>query len=421
MFFATKLDFEEDISKLIPQSEETKTLNKVLNNTDFSDKIIVNISTRKDGTAENLIAYAEEIIDSLQLHCNDYILNIQGEISNDDMVNTMDFVYNNLPLFMEEKDYQYLKDRFSEDSLTSVVTNNFKTLISPSGLIAKNTIRKDPFGLSFRALKKLEDLKLTDNFEIYNGFLITKDKKNLLLFIKPKLSTNETDANTDFVSKLYAISDSLNQKYKDVVSSEYYGSTVIAVANASQIKTDIKYTVTLALLVLIFILIFFYRKLFIPILLFIPTIFGALTAMVILSIIRENISAISLGIGSVLLGITLDYSLHILTHYRNNNDVKQLYKDVTKPILMSSITTAVAFLCLLLLRSQALQDLGIFAAISVISTSIFALLIIPLFYKPKFQKGKLSKNFIEVIANYSFDKNKFIYIGIFIVLILSFF
>ena len=420
-FFATKLDFEEDISKLIPQSEETKTLNKVLNNTNFSDKIIVNISTKKDGTTENLIAYAEEIIDSLQLHCNDYVLKIQGEISNGDMVNTMDFVYNNLPLFMEGKDYQYLKNKFFEDSLTSVVTNNFKTLISPSGLIAKNIIRKDPFGLSFRALKKLEDLKLTDNFEIYNGFLITKDKKNLLLFIKPKLPTNETDANTDFVNKLYTISDGLNKKYVDVASSEYYGSTVIAVANATQIKTDIKYTVTLALLVLIFILIFFYRKLYIPVLLFIPTIFGALTAMVSLSIIRENISAISLGIGSVLLGITLDYSLHILTHYRNNNDVKQLYKDVTKPILMSSITTAVAFLCLLLLKSQALQDLGIFAAISVISTSVFALLIIPLFYKPKPQKDKLSKNFIEVIANYSFDKNKFIYIGIFIVLILSFF
>ncbi|MCF6223047.1 MAG: 1-acyl-sn-glycerol-3-phosphate acyltransferase [Flavobacteriaceae bacterium] len=421
LFFATKLDFEEDISKLIPQSEETKTLNKVLNNTNFSDKIIVNISTRKNGTTENLIAYAEEIIDSLQLHCKDYILNIQGEISNDDMVNTMDFVYNNLPLFMEEKDYQYLRDRFSEDSLTAVITNNFKILISPSGIFAKNTIRKDPFGLSFRALKKLEDLKLTDNFEIYNGFLITKDKKNLLLFIKPKLPTNETDANTDFVNKLYAISDGLNQKYVDIVVSEYYGSTVIAVANASQIKTDIKYTITLALLVLIFILIFFYRKLFIPILLFIPTIFGALTAMVTLLIIRENISAISLGIGSVLLGITLDYSLHILTHYRNNNDVNQLYKDITKPILMSSITTAVAFLCLLLLRSQALQDLGIFAAISVLSTSIYALLIIPLFYKPKILKNKFSKNFIEVIANYSFDKNKFIYTGIFIVLILSFF
>ncbi len=421
LYFATKLNFEEDISKIIPQSEKTKTLNKVLNNTNFSDKIVVNISTKEDGNPADLITYAEEIIDSLNLHCNDYILNIQGEISDDDMVNTLDFVYKNLPLFLEAKDYQYLSKKVLADNLENVIINNYKTLISPTGFVAKESIRKDPFGLSFRALKKLEDLKLVDNFEIYNGFLLTKDKKNLLLFIKPKLPTNETDANTVFVNKLYSISDDLNEKYNKTVSSEYYGSTVIAVANANQIKKDIKYTVSIALFVLMLILIFFYRKLFVPILLFIPTVFGALTAMVSLSIIRDEISAISLGIGSVLLGITLDYSLHILTHYRNNNNVKQLYKDVTKPIFMSSITTAVAFLCLLLLKSQALQDLGIFAAISVISTSVFALLIIPLFYKPKIQNKKFKNNIIETIASYSFDKNKFVYIGIFILLGLSFF
>jgi len=421
LFFATKLNFEEDISKIIPQSKETQTLNKVLNNTDFSDKIIINISAKENGNSDDLITYAEEIIDSLKTHCSDYILNIQGEISDDDMVNTLDFVYNNLPLFMEEEDYQYLKKVALTDSLESVVNNNYKTLISPTGFIAKKTIRKDPFGLSFRAIKKLEDLKLTDNFDIYNGFLFTKDKNNLLIFIKPKLPTNETDANTVFVNKLYSISDALNEKFKKTANSEYYGSTVIAVANANQIKKDIKYTVSIALFVLIAILIFFYRKLLVPILLFVPTVFGALMAMVSLSLIRDEISAISLGIGSVLLGITLDYSLHILTHYRNNSNVKQLYKDVTKPIFMSSITTAIAFLCLLLLKSQALQDLGIFAAISVISTSFFALIIIPLFYKPKTLHHKSKNSFIETIANYRFDKNKLIYLGIFTLLILSFF
>ena len=44
-------------------------------------------------------------------------------------------------------------------------------------------------------------------------------------------------------------------------------------------------------------------------------------------LIRENISAISLGIGSVLLGITLDYSLHILTHFKKNNDILYLGSD----------------------------------------------------------------------------------------------
>ncbi len=36
LLFSLRLNLEEDISKLVPQSEETKTLNKVLKHTDFS-------------------------------------------------------------------------------------------------------------------------------------------------------------------------------------------------------------------------------------------------------------------------------------------------------------------------------------------------------------------------------------------------
>jgi len=242
-----------------------------------------------------------------------------------------------------------------------------------------------------------------------------------LLFIVPKLATNETANNTIFVDKLYKTQESLNRVYAESVSSEYYGSTVIAVANASQIKHDIQFTVSIALTVLLIILIFFYRKLLIPIILLIPTLFGALLAIVVLYVVKGQISAISLGIGSVLLGITLDYALHILTHFKNNNDVKQLYKDVTKPILMSSITTAVAFLCLLFLKSEALKDLGIFASVSVISASIFALVFIPQVYRVKKLKQHPKKTIIDSAANYRFHKNKMLAGGLIILFIISVF
>jgi len=421
IFLSLKLTFEEDISKVIPQSEESKTLNKIIDNTNFSDNIILNISLEKQGEPDDLSLFAIEIMDSLESQCKNYIIKIKGKISDKDMQKTIDFVSDNLPLFLDQKDYDYINDQLSIDSIRSTVRNNYKTLISPSGIIAKNMIRKDPFGLSFRALKKLEDLKISDAFEIYNGFLTTNNKKNILLFIKPKLPVNETDANTLFVKKLYAISNDLNQKYKDKVSSAYYGSTVIAVGNANQIKTDIQYTVSIAMTVLLLLLILFYRRILAPFLLFLPTVFGALIAIVALYFIRGKISAISIGIGSVLLGITIDYSLHILTHFRNNNNIKQLYQDVAQPILMSSITTAIAFFCLLFLKTQVLQDLGIFAAISVLSTSVFALILIPLFYEPKEVKNVHSKNLIEKIAAYSFNKNKVLIVFLFIALIISFF
>jgi len=414
-FLASRLQFEEDITKLIPNSEKSNLTHRVLQNVNFSDKIIVYLEAKKDANANDLTIYASEFIDSVRKQSGHFIKEIQGRIGDDDIDKTLEFIYKNLPLFLNNSDYEKIDSRLQLDSIRQITQSNYKTLVSPTGLIAKKNILKDPLGLTFFGLKKLEQLKIEDNFEIHNGFLVSKDHKNLLLFIVPKLAANETANNTHFVEQLYSVQEYLNQKHESKVVSEYYGSTVIAVANANQIKRDVQITISIALTVLVLILIFFYRKLLIPIILFVPTIFGALVAVAVLYLIKGQISAISLGIGSVLLGITLDYALHILTHYKNNNNVEQLYKDVARPILMSAFTTAIAFLCLLFLKSEALNDLGIFAAVSVVSASIFALLLIPQLYRFKNEKHKAKNTIIDKIAGYGFHQNK-ILIGILIII-----
>ncbi|MEP6931959.1 MAG: 1-acyl-sn-glycerol-3-phosphate acyltransferase, partial [Flavobacterium sp.] len=172
------------------------------------------------------------------------------------------------------------------------------------------------------------------------------------------------------------------------------------------IKSDIILTTSIAMVTLMLILILFYRKIFIPLIIFLPTVFGALFAVAFLYFVKEHISAISLGIGSILLGITIDYSIHILTHYKHNSDVKTLYKDITMPVIMSSSTTAVAFLCLLFVKSDALNDLGIFAAVIVMASAFFSLLIVPHLYKPKENNFEHKKNAIDKLAHFSFHNNK---------------
>jgi len=317
----------------------------------------------------------------------------------------MDFVYQNLPLFLDASDYKYIGNKIQKDSIAATTLQNFKILISPSGIITKKTILKDPLGLSLIALKKLQQLGMGDGFKLKNGFLLSKDEQNILLFITPQYAANETAKNEKFVETLYSVQKGLNQVFETRAHSEYFGATMVAVANAQQIKKDIQFTVGIALTLLIIILVFFYKKLTLPIILFLPTLFGAVISIALLYAIRTKISAISLGIGSVLLGVTLDYSLHILTRIRNGKAIKNLYKDVAPSILMSSLTTASAFLCLLFLQSQALQDLGIFAAASVMGASLFALLFIPQVYTKTIKK-EAGKTFLDRIAGYDFHKNK---------------
>lgn len=415
-FFSNRLKFEEDITRIIPKDEKNDAMAKVIAQLKFTDKVAVIIEKDKAGTLDDMTAQATDFLDSVQPLSN-YYNDIQGQYDLDNFASTFDFVHQNLPLFLEKEDYKKLEQKLLKDSIASIVESNYKSLITPTGIVSKEFMLKDPLGLTFVALNRLKEKNLTDDFEVYNGFIVTKDHSKLFLFINPKFSGSETEHNTEFVNRLEEIQQHLNPEYSGKSTLSYFGSSFIAVANAKQIKQDIITTVLISMITLMIILIVFYRKIYIPIIIFIPSVFGFFFALALLYFIQGTISAISLSIGAVLLGITIDYSLHIMTHYKHNSDSKTLFREITKPLIMSCTTTAIAFLCLLFVKSDVLKDLGIFAGITVIVSGIFSLLIIPHLYHPKQDAIENNSSIIEKLAFFSFHNNK-ILIGACVLLII---
>ena len=419
-FFAAQIQFEEDITRIIPKSDKSDVTAKVLQQINFSDKITVIIEKVENGSNEDLIETATAFLEKTT-SLNQYIDEIQGKVDDENIQQTIEFVYDNLPLFLDESDYASIDKKLNNDSISIQVEKNYKTLISPTGIVAKSFILNDPLGISFMGLKKLQQLNSGDDFQLKEGFLLTKDNSKLLLFISPKLAGTETEKSQLFVEKLQEIQQQLNDKFKGKSEITYFGSSFIAVANAKQIKQDIMKTIIISLSLLVLILMFFYRNILVPIIIFIPTFFGIAIALAVLYFMKDSISAISLSVGAVLLGVTIDYSLHILTHYKHNNNIESLYKDIVKPLLMSSSTTAIAFLCLLFVHSEALKDLGIFAAVCVMVSAVFSLLIVPHLYKPKVKIEEQPSSFLDKIAFFSFHKNKFIIISCLIIIVVSLF
>lgn len=417
---ARHIEFDDDISSLIPANEETQRTLQVLKSIAFTDKIVVNIRKGETGTVDDLTRYATEFLDSLESGQGEFIKNIQGRVVSEDVSKTLDLVYENLPLFLEASDYGAIQKKLSQDSISKIMGDNYRTLISPTGIVAKKSIVRDPLGISFIALKKLRQLGFGEGFKLKNGFLLNEQEENILLFITPKFGSGETNKNLSFSDALYSVQNALNAKYGTKAGSEYFGAALSAVSNAKQIESDIKFTVGIAFTLLVVLLILFYRSLILPLMLFAPTLFGGLLAIAFLCVIRAKISALSLGIGAVLLGVTLDYGLHILTHIRNGENMKNLFKDVAPSIMMSSLTTAFAFICLLFLDSQALQDLGIFAAISVMGASVFALLFIPQVYKGK-KALTAPKTILDRWADFEWHKSKWAIAALVILFVTSIF
>lgn len=403
-YLFSRLKFEEDITKLIPKGETTDNAAKVLNGLKFADKITVIIEKDSSGNVDDLTALADAFLDSLS-SCEPYIKSVQGKLDDESFVETLDFVGTNLPLFLDANDYRKIDANLAKDSVTKAVQENYKTLVSPTGIITGKMMTEDPLGITFLALKKLEKLGMSGDFSPHNGYILTKDQKRLLLFINPAMTGTETEKNTLFAEELYRFQTHLNQGFRGKSNISYFGASLIAVANAKQIKKDIMTTTAISITVLMLILMVYYRRVLIPVILFIPTIFGALLGVGVLYFIKDTISAISLSIAAILIGVTIDYALHILTHYKHNSDVKTLYKDITKPLIMSSTTTAVAFLCLLFVKSEALKDLGFFASVVVVASAVFSLIIIPHLYKSS-DRISQQKTVLDKLASFPFEKSR---------------
>lgn len=410
VFFASKINFEEDINQIIPKNEKSDLTAKVLKQLNFSDKIIVIIENKSNEDSFQLSETADTFLQKTE-PLQKYISSVQGKVNDNEISETFDFVSQNLPLFLNTEDYREIDRKIRKDSIARQVENNYISLASPTSLVTKEFIKKDPLGLTFLGIRKLNALNISKDFKLEDSYIVTKDGKNLLLFIDPKNKSNDTKANEFFVDQLNIIKDSLNKQFKGKTEISYFGSPVIAVANAQQIKKDIQNTVVISMTVLLVLLIYYFRNFFTPIIVFLPTVFSVLLALLVLYFIKDKISAISLSVGAILIGITIDYALHILTHYKHNNNIEELYKEITQPIILSSATTAVSFLCLVFVRSEALKDLGLFAAITVVLSSFTALIIVPQLYKPKEKGENLNTNFIDKIGSYPYEKNKPLIIG----------
>ena len=425
IYLGSKIQLNQDYTQVLPQNENTQVLHDLFTNSEFLNRMVFHVHLRDSAQQpdpDRLAGAASQILDSLKGKFHPGLIQkIEGKFSSDVVMNSYDYFYKNLPLYMDQKDYARMDSLIDHPGgMRQVMYSNYKTLISPSGLVTNQYILKDPLHLVSSKLKRIRNLQFDTTLTLYNNYLFTRDHKNLLFFILPA-EKNNTVANEKLIEGIDRIIRRVEQHYKDSLEVEYFGAAPMAVANANQIKEDIRLTVSIAFVLLIILFSYYFRKLRYFLLIFFPVILGWLGALAIFYILQGGISAIALGVGSVLLGISVDYSLHVLTHHKKKQGVVHTLQANSNPLLISSITTATAFFCLIYISSEALTDLGRFAGISMLFAVLFSLIMIPQFvsnkdYAPTPAKSK--NTLIDRISGFRYHENKY---AIGLVLIVSLF
>ncbi len=414
VWLGLRLKFEEDISKIMPLDPEVGEMNKLIENSEFSDRLVVLI-TYKDTTfrpedPSALIAYCNTLVDTLEKTLDSTELRrITYQIDESRFQEAYDVLYDHLPLFLEEDDYRQIEQQIDPAQIEAQMQGAYHSLMTPGGSFFKKYILRDPLGFTRLGLDKLQSFQLDDNYTLFDGHIVTKDYRNLLLFITPAQSSKETLINKRMLRKLDALTAAVSEKHQQRIETIYFGAVAVAVDNATQIRRDVTGTISVAFLFLLLLIGYFFRRPMIFLYIILPLLYGAAVALAVLYLLKGEVSIISVGIGSMLLGITVDYSLHVFTHYRSSGNIRHMIRDLVLPLLLCSVTTAGAFLCLYIVRSEALHDLGLFAAMCVVGTAVFALVILPVVVSKSITEtgARLQrKTFLDAIAVYPWERNR---------------
>lgn len=373
---ASQIHIEEDITKTFPRTEEFKKYDNLYRNSSVSGNIVVAIGPLSQSSSDNLVSVGDELLAHFSKLDTTLIKGIQFSSDATKLESTYGNYLRDLPYFLTSQEIDTLFKNLSGDGIETRLSSTLNRLRSFESLGTKKFLMKDPLQLGSPILKRLSKLQEGNTFKIVDGYTFTADGEYLLMIVKPSHPPSETIENALLVEGLQAAIDTVSAELTET-EILLFGGPVIAVGNASRIKTDTNLVGILAGSFILLLLVGYFRKIVLPILFFIPAVFGLTFALAIITILQGSISAIALAVGTIVLGIAIDYSFHFFNHYRETGSIGETLKDVSSPMLLGCATTVAAFFCLNFLHSEVLADFGTFAGLSLIGTAFFALVVLP--------------------------------------------
>lgn len=380
VFKTSNINVTQNIEVMLPDKGERLTTSyNLLQNTPLAKKTIITVSNDKDMLNEAIDAVAENLENTSAFK------NILKGPGSDNALNLLMEGFLILPNIISEKDAEYLHTLTSETTIDSIMSRNLSRLSSPAWLGYKQIIENDPLELYSLFFKKLYSAVSFMDVVVDNGRFKSKDGKYGMIIADSASDSSITDIkNASHIIKSY--NKALENNLPEGTEVFMISHASYSVANAKTIIKDLRTIVPISVIILISLFLIFFRNKHSAILLFVP-IFAATLSAAIISSLYKDISGIVIGFSSVLLGITVDYAIHVYISVKNavNSGYGISYgvKNIIKPVFFSAVTSMAAFSALLTSNIEGIRQFALFGIAGITSGLIISLSIIPLVFTDK--------------------------------------
>ena len=385
VFSALRLDYKENIADFLPTDPEKERYTSVYNDLGNQGQITVIFSADTTQLAgDEAIDAIMEAMDAFESHWKEtdtaqIVSDLQCRVDGSQVFDAIDFIRENQALFLTEADYQRMDSLLANPEHVATSMANIKRMLSmPTAGFVVDGVKADPLNLYSPALQRLNALNPTQNYRLEDEYLFNESGDKGFAFFSSPFSGSDTQGNAKIVDLIDKVTELTESEHPEVKISAV-GAPTIAVTNARQIKHDSYLSIALALVLIFGILMFTMARKRNLLWLGIAILFGWIFALAVIALFKTSISIIVVGIGSVIVGIAVNYPLHYLDHIKQEPNKREALKDVIQPLVIGNITTVAAFACLVFVKAEAMRDLGLFGALTLVGTILFVMVFLPLF------------------------------------------
>ncbi len=157
------------------------------------------------------------------------------------------------------------------------------------------------------------------------------------------------------------------------------GPGMYAVRSRETIRSEVRIFGTLAAGAVVLILLAFYRSVPLLLLSSVPLLSAVFTGAAAVSLLFGGIHGITLTFGITLLGVVIDYPLHVFSQLAPGQNYGGAFQRIRPTLRLSAVTTCIGYLALTATSFTGLMQIGVFAVAGILAALLATHWIIPAF------------------------------------------
>jgi predicted exporter/ubiquinone/menaquinone biosynthesis C-methylase UbiE len=398
-----RLIFDTDLVASLPQDDSVLAdARRIITNHPIQDRVVIDVG-HSEADADGLVNAAIAI--EKRLRESGLFTRVSLDQEQQLIPELLFSITGRLPvLFSANELEEKVKPLLEPGKIRATLSEHFTQLGHLESVGQTALIAQDPLNLRNLIFSRLSHLAPSQNAQIYKGYLLSADKKHVLIVAEPLIS----GVDTTFSRKVTALMDGINRELnqgregQETVTLTPAGTYRAALDNEISTKRGAERAVLFSTIAIIMLLLLGFPRPLIGLLALLPSVAGTMLALFVYSLFHPSITMMAIGFGSTIISFTVDYGITYLLFLDRPHETYGL--ETTKEVwplgLLAMLTTAVSFAFLVVSGFAALAQIGEFTALGVLFTYMFVHVIYPVIFPampPARGKSLLS---LQALANW---------------------